>query len=132
MGKIFISHSSANNAEALAIHDWFTVIGFVGEHDGAGREVSQQRIGGPAVGDVAPGQQEAERPAFAVGEGMELAVASAPADSDRLEERPPFSRQQQSGAPSCILSIKTSVGGPPAAARVTNSLCQTPLSAHRT
>ena len=28
MGKIFISHSSANNAEALAIHDWLSEQGW--------------------------------------------------------------------------------------------------------
>ena len=28
MGKIFISHSSANNAEALAIHDWLAEQGW--------------------------------------------------------------------------------------------------------
>ncbi len=28
LGKIFISHSSANNAEALAIHDWLTEQGW--------------------------------------------------------------------------------------------------------
>ena len=79
----------------------------------------QQRIGLAAIGDLA-GQQEAQRSAFAVGEGVELAVAAAPADPDRPDERPLF-RRPPSGAPSCgVLSIRPSAGGPPTAASVTN------------
>ena len=85
-----------------------------------------------AIGDLAAGQQEAERPAFAVGEGVELAVAAAPADPDRLDERPPFPPPAERCAFMCVLSIRTSAGGPPAAASVTNSSCHTPFAAQRT
>ncbi len=92
----------------------------------------EQRIGRAAVGDLATGQQEAERSTFAVGEGVELAVAAAPADPDRLEERPPFPPPAERCAFMWVLSIRTSAGGPSAAASATTNSCQTPFAAQRT
>lgn len=100
---------------------------------GARRKVIEQHIGRAAVGDLTAGQQEAERPTFAVGERVELAVAAAPADPDRLSERPPpFPPPAQRCAFMWVLSIRTSAGGPPAAASATNSSCDTPFAAQRT
>ena len=67
---------------------------------------------------MAAGQQEAEWPTFAVGERVELAVAAAPADPDRLDKSPPFPPPAERCAFMCVLSIRTSAGGPPAAAKV--------------
>lgn len=102
------------------------------QDDGARREVVEQDIGSTAVGDVAAGQQEAERATFAVGERVELAVAATSANPDRLDERPPFPPPAERCAFICVLSIRTSAGGPPAAASVTNISCQMPFAAHRT
>lgn len=59
---------------------------------------------------------------------MELAVAAAPADPDRLGERPPFPPPAERCAFMWVLSIKTSAGGPPAAARAANKSCHTPFA----
>ena len=83
------------------------------------------------MGDLAAGQQEAERPAFAVGERVEFAVAAAPADPARLGEAP-LSAAPERCAFMWVLSISTSAGGPPAAASATHNSCHTPLAARRT
>lgn len=70
------------------VADCVAVICPVGEHDSVRRKIVEQDICGTAVGDVTAGQQEAERAAFAVGKCVELAVATASADPDRLDERP--------------------------------------------
>ncbi len=114
------------------ITDGVAVIGLVGEHDGARRKVIQQHISGATVGDIAGRQQEAERPAFTVGERVELAVAAAPADADRLAARPPFPPPAERCAFMWVLSIRTAAGGPPAAASATNMSCHTPFAAQRT
>lgn len=110
------------------------VIGFIAEHDGLGHKIVQQDTGRPAIGDLAAGQQKAQWSAFAVDECIELAVATATADPDRLDERHLISRPPP--AEQCafmwVLSIRTSAGGPPAAASVANSSRQTPFAAQRT
>ena len=114
------------------VADRVAVICLVGQHDGARREIVEQDISSTAVSDVAAGQQKAERAPFAVGERVELADVSAPADPDRLDKRPPFPPPAERCAFICVLSIRTSAGGPPAAASVTNISCQMPFAAHRT
>lgn len=42
----------------------------------------------PAIGNIAPGQEEAEWPALAVRDRMKLAVASVPADPDGILHLP--------------------------------------------
>ena len=64
------------------------VIGLVREHDGARRKIIKQDIGCTTIGDLTTREQEAERLAFAVCERVEFAVEPAPADPDRLDERP--------------------------------------------
>jgi hypothetical protein len=114
------------------IADRVAVICLVGQHDGTRRKIIEQDIGGTAVGDVAAGQQEAERATLAVGERVELAVSATSADPDRLGERPPFPPPAERCAFMSVLSIGTSAGGPLAAASVTNISCQMPFAAHRT
>jgi hypothetical protein len=81
------------------IADAVAVIGAVGMDDAAPGQRRQQLLGGLAVRRLARRQQEGERPALAVGERVDLGVAPAPADADRLELRPLF-RPLPSGAPS--------------------------------
>lgn len=61
--------------------DRVAVIGLVGEHGGARREMVQQHIGRATVGDLAAGQQEAERSAFAIGERVRF-MTNADGDND--------------------------------------------------
>ena len=89
-------------------------------------------LGRLAVCGLARCQQEGERPALVVGDGVDLGVATAPADPDRLEVRPPFPPAADRCAFTCVLSISTSAGGPPAAASVSNTVRHTPLAAQRT
>ena len=51
---------------------------------------------------------------------------------DRLVLRPPFPPPAERCAFTCVLSIRTTVGGPLAAANVSNTSRQTPLAAERT
>lgn len=103
------------------IADRIAVLGPVGKHDGVRRQIVEQPIGGAAVDHLTSGQQETERPAFAAGARMELAVAAAPADPGRLGERPPFPPPAERCAFMWVLSIKTSARGPPAAAKAMNT-----------
>lgn len=122
-----------NRALALdQLADRVAVIGLVAKHDGARREIVEQDIGSAAVADITPSQQEAERPAGVVGERVELAVAAATADPDRLEAGPPFPPPAERCAFIWVLSIRTAAGGPPATASAVNSFCQTPFAAQRT
>ena len=76
---------------------------------------------------------EGEWSPLAVGDGKDPGVAPAPADADRLGARHPFLPATERCAPSrAVLSISTSVGGPPAAASVSNTLRYTPMDAQRT
>ena len=114
------------------IADAVAVIGAVGVDETAWPQSDQQMLGRLAVGGLARRQQEGERSALAVGDGMDLGVAPAPADPDRLGMRPPFPPAAERCAFTCVLSISTSAGGPPAAANVSNTSRQTPLAAQRT
>jgi len=114
------------------IADRVAVLSLVGQHDGAQCKIIEQDIGRAAIGNLTTRQQEAEWPAFAIGERVQLAVAAASADPDRLDERPPFPPPAERCAFMCVLSMRTSAGGPPADASVTNSSCHTPFAAQRT
>lgn len=72
------------------IADAVAVIGAVGVDDAAPGQGAQQVLSGATVSSLARCQQKSERSALAVGEGMDLGVAAASADADRLEVRPPF------------------------------------------
>ena len=84
------------------------VIGAVGDQatqrPGA---VEQGRRDGDVV-DVAGGQDEDARPAFAVGERVELAGAAAARFAERLLEGPPFPPLAERCALICVLSIAAS------------------------
>ena len=114
------------------VADAVAVIGAVGVDDAARRQVRQQPYARLAVGRLSGRQQEGERSPLAVGDGMDLGVASASADADRLGARPPFPPAAERCAFTCVLSISTSAGGPPAAASVSNTARHTPLAAQRT
>ncbi len=114
------------------VADAVAVISPVGMDDAARRQLVQQMLGRLTVGGLPRRQQEGERPALAVGDGVDLGVASTPADPDRLDARPPFPPAAERCAFTCVLSISTSAGGPPDAASVSNTARQTPLAAQRT
>ena len=114
------------------VADAVAVISPVGMDDAARRQLVQQLLGRLAVGGLPRRQQEGERPPLAIGEGVDLGVASAPADPDRLKARPPFPPAAERCAFTCVLSISTSAGGPPDAANVSNTARHTPLAAQRT
>ena len=122
------------------IADAVAVVGAVGVDDAAPGQSVQQMLGGAAVGGLSRRQQEGERSSLAVGDGVDLGIATAPADADRLEVRPYFDRLSTGSFPpaaercafTCVLSIKTSVGGPPSAASASKTARQTPFAAQRT
>jgi hypothetical protein len=114
------------------IADAVAVVGAVGMDDAPSRQVRQQSLARLAIGGLARCQQEGERSSLSIGDGVDLGVATAPADADRLEVRPPFPPAAERCAFTCVLSINTSVGGPPSAASASNTARHTPLAAQRT
>ena len=114
------------------IADAVAVVGAVGVDDAAPGQSVQQMLGGAAVGGLSRRQQEGERSSLAVGDGVDLGIATAPADADRLEVRPPFPPAAERCAFTCVVSIKTSVGGPPSADSASKTARQTPFAAQRT
>ena len=112
--------------------DAVAIIGTIGVDDAATGQCTQQVLGGAAVGGLSRRQQEGERSALAIGDGVDLGVATAPADADRLEVRPPFPPAAERCAFTCVLSINTSAGGPPSADSASNTARHTPLAAQRT
>lgn len=99
--------------------------------DAARRQGREQRLGRAAVGSLTGRQVEGERGAVTVGECMDLGVAAATADADRLVRSPPLPPAAERCAFTCVLSISTSAGGPPAAASASNAARQKPLSDQR-
>ena len=114
------------------VADAVAVVSAVGMDDAVRRQTGQKMLRCLAVGVLARCQQEGERSALAVGERVDLGVASAAADADRLDTSPPFPPAAERWAFICVLSISTSAGGPPAAASVSNTARHTPFAAHRT
>jgi len=86
-------------------------------------------LGSAAVCCLPGSQQEGERTTVSIGDGVDFGVATAPAAADRLEVRPPFPPAAERCALTCVLSISTSVGGPPSAASASKTARQTPLAA---
>ena len=66
------------------VADAVAVIGAVGVNDASPGQPAQQMLGGAAVGGLAGRQQESERSALLVGDGVDFGVSPAPADADRL------------------------------------------------
>ena len=97
------------------VADAVAVVGTVGVDDAAPGQCVQQMLSGAAVGGLSRRQQEGERSAFAIGESVNLGVATAPADADCLCVRAPFPPAAERCAFTCVLSISTSVGEPPLA-----------------
>jgi hypothetical protein len=109
------------------VADAVAVVGSVGMDDAADREACEERLGGAAVCGLIGYQVEGERPALRVSDGMDLGVPAAPADADRLGAIPPLPPAADRWTFTCVLSISTSAGGPPAAASASNTARQTPF-----
>jgi hypothetical protein len=122
-----------NRALALdQVANTVSVVGAVGMDDTPLGQAGQQHLGRVAVRCVARCQVEGEWSAVSIGDGVDLGVATAPADADRLDVSPPLPPAAERCAFTCVLSISTSVGGPPAAASASKTSPQTPLAAQRT
>jgi len=89
------------------------VIGFVGEHKSTFGHGPEQRQSLRCVGGIAAGEQKGERTAAAVAQRMDFGVPSAPAHADGLRPGPPFPPAAERCAFTCVLSRRTSLGGPP-------------------
>lgn len=96
--------------------DGIAVIAFVAMQDVGFRHELQQGIGRRAIGHLATGQEEGDRAASTVGQGVDLGGAPASGAAYGLTEFPPLPPEAQRWALTADESISSSAGGPPAEA----------------
>jgi len=97
--------------------DGIAVIAFVTMKDVGFRHELQQSVGRGAIGHLAAGQEEGDRAASTVGQGVDLGGATASGAAYGLSEFPPLPPEAQRWALTADESISSSAGGPPAEAR---------------
>ena len=85
-----------------------------------------------AVGGLAAGEMERDRPALCIGQGVDLGRAAAARSPDRLALLPPLPPEAQRCAFTAEESIISAAEGPPAAANSWKIATQTPFAAQRT
>lgn len=112
--------------------DGIAIVSLVAVNNGRVRHLLQQQGACRAISDLTTGEQESERSALTVGEGMDLGGSSASGSAYGLIFLPPLPPEAHRCALTAELSIRTSAGGPPEEAKAWNTLTQTPFSAHRT
>ncbi len=93
------------------------VVTLVALDDSGPFELFEQGVGRGAIGNLAASQQEGNRAAAYVGQGVDLGRAAAARTADRLALLPPFPPEAQRCAFTAEESINTSAGGPPAVTR---------------
>lgn len=108
------------------------VVGAVGQAGLRRRQRPDQGRGGAQVAELSGRDDESDRPASAVDNGVDLGGAPAPGAAYGLGESPPFPPPAQRWALAWVLSSMISAGGPPAAAKASNASRQTPFFAQRT
>ena len=89
-------------------------------------------MAGLAIGDLAAGQQEGDRAAEIIGQGVDLGRAPAARAADRLIALPPLPPDAERCAFTAEESMSTCAGGPPARASAWKRSTQTPFAAQRT
>ncbi len=96
--------------------DGIAVIAFVAMQDVGFRHELQKGVGRRAIGHLAAGQEEGDRAASTVGQGVDLGGAPPSGAAYGLTEFPPFPPEAQRWALTADESISNSAGGPPAEA----------------
>ncbi len=96
--------------------DGIAVVAFVAMNDVGLWHQIQQGVGRGAIGHLAAGQEEGDRAALTIGQGVDLGGAPATRAADGLVEFPPFPPAAQRWALTAEESISNSAGGPPAEA----------------
>ena len=107
------------------------VVPFVALDDCSRFELVKQGISRGAISNLAASQQEGNRAAVYIGQGVDLGRAAAARAADRLALLPPFPPEAQRCAFTAEESINTSAGGPPAVTRAWNISAQIPFDAQR-
>lgn len=97
-----------------------------------GRNIGQQDFCTREVGNAAAGQVKGNRPSQLAAQGVDLGGWSTTRTANRLVASPPLSPWAERCARTADESIIDSSMRPSEALRVSNSLLQTPLSAHLT
>lgn len=111
--------------------DAIIVVGAVPMDNAPRGQMDEKGFGGTAAGGLAGREMKGERATSSRRNGMDLRVSASTADADRLFAGPPFPPAAERCALACVLSISTSAGGPPAAARASNTWRQRPFSDQR-
>ena len=97
--------------------DGIAVIALVAVNHEASRQVIEQFRRNPTIRHIAAAQDQQQRTPGSIGQGMDFARSPATRAANRLAALPPFPPLAQRCALTAELSINTSAGGPPAAAR---------------
>lgn len=111
--------------------DRIGVIAFVGEQFLYAGDEADAVFGHYAIRDIAGRQDESPGPAKPVNYRMDLAVAAALGNPDRLKIRPPFPPLAQRWTFTWLLSNATCSGGSQGAATDSKIFCQMPRSLQR-
>ncbi len=77
------------------------------QHPSGGRQVLEELFGCLAIGHLAARQQEGDRAALAIGQGMDLGRAATPRAPDRLTLLPPLAPAAERCAFTAEESIST-------------------------
>ena len=108
------------------------VIGRIGDQPGWWRQGTDEREGDRGVAALAGCELDGQGPARAIDGQMDLSRSATPRAAYGLEVAPPLPPADERCALTCVLSSKSSAGGPPEAARAWNTSAQTPAAAQRT
>ena len=108
------------------------VIGGIGDQPGWWRQSADEGERDRGIAALARGELNGQRPARAIDSQMDLSRSPATRAAYGLEVSPPLPPAADRCALMCVLSSKSSAGGPPEAARAWKTSAQTPAAAQRT
>lgn len=108
------------------------VISRIGDQTGWWRQGTDEREGDRGVAALSRRELNGQGPARAIDGQMDLSRSPAPRATYGLEAAPPLPPAAERCALMCVLSSKSSAGGPPEAARAWKTSAQTPAAAQRT
>ena len=108
------------------------VVGGVGDQSFGRRQATDEGEGNRGVAALTGRNLDGQGPARAVDGEMDLGGPAAARAAYGLEAAPPLPPAAERCALTCVLSSRSSAGGPPEAAKAWKTSLQTPAAAQRT